>query len=354
MNKLGMNRERSFGILRTVVALLIAFAAAFLIIALVSETPLESIRIFAVGPFTQGRYLGNIVEHAIPLIFSGLAMSVLFQTSLFNMGAEGIFYISGALISLLAIFVPMPVGIHPLAVILMGACVGVLVMLIPGFLRAKLNASELVTSLMLNNILFGVGMYLLSQVLRDPHVGSQMSYKFLETALLPRIVPGTRIHFGLVIALVCVALVYLFLYKTKWGYEIRMTGINTHFANYSGINTFKAILVAHVVAGALAGVGGAVETIGIHQRFEWMALPGYGFDGAMIAMLAGNHPVGVVGSALFVAYLRIGADMVSRLSDVPTEMVAILQCIILLLVSAEKFLSRYRQKWIEKGVKQYG
>ncbi len=320
MNKLGMNRERSFGILRTVVALLIAFAAAFLIIALVSETPLESIRIFAVGPFTQGRYLGNIVEHAIPLIFSGLAMSVLFQTSLFNMGAEGIFYISGALISLLAIFVPMPVGIHPLAVILMGACVGVLVMLIPGFLRAKLNASELVTSLMLNNILFGVGMYLLSQVLRDPHVGSQMSYKFLETALLPRIVPGTRIHFGLVIALVCVALVYLFLYKTKWGYEIRMTGINTHFANYSGINTFKAILVAHVVAGALAG----------------------------------NHPVGVVGSALFVAYLRIGADMVSRLSDVPTEMVAILQCIILLLVSAEKFLSRYRQKWIEKGVKQYG
>lgn len=352
MNKLRpINRERSFSILRTTVALLIAFAAAFIIIALVSKTPLESIKTFAIGPFSQGRYLGNIVELAIPLIFSGLAMSVLFQTALFNMGAEGIYYISGALVSVIAIFVPMPAGIHPLVIILLGAVIGALVMLIPGFLRAKLNASELVTSLMLNNILLGVGLYLLSQVLRDPHVGSQMSYKFLETALLPRIIPGTRIHLGLVIALVCVVLVYLFLYKTKWGYEIRMTGINTHFAKFSGVNTFKAIIIAHVVAGVLAGVGGAVETIGIHKRFEWTALPGYGFDGAMIAMLANNNPIGVVGAALFVAYLRIGADMVSRLSDVPTEMVAILQCIILLLVSAEKFLSKYRQKWIEKGVK---
>ena len=146
-------------------------------------------------------------------------------------------------------------------------------------------------------------------------------------------------------------LTYLFLYRTKWGYEIRMTGLNPNFVRYSGISTAKVIILAHVVSGILAGMGGAVETIGLHQRFEWTALPGYGFDGAMIAMLAGNNPFGVVGAALFVAYLRVGADMVARLSDVPTEMVAILQALIILLVSAERFLHKYRQRWIEKGVK---
>lgn len=346
-----MNRERSFKILRTGIALLIAFAAAFMIIALVSDAPLESIKTFALGPFASGRYIGNIVELAIPLIFSGLAMSVLFQASLFNLGAEGIFFISGALVSLVAIFTKMSPFLHQTAIILTGSLVGVVVMLIPGFLKAKYNASELVTSLMLNSILLGVGSYLLSHVLRDPNVSAQISYKFETTALLPKIIPGTRIHLGLVIALVCVVLVYIFLYKTKWGYEIRMTGINKSFAKYAGINTFAVVILAHLVAGVLSGMGGAVETIGIHKRFEWTALPGYGFDGAMMAMLANNNPIGVVGAALFVAYLRIGADMVSRLSDVPTEMISILQCIILLLVSAERFLHSYKQKWIEKGVK---
>ena len=346
-----MNRERSFQLLRTAVSLLIALAAAYVIIFLISDTPLEAIRIFTVGPFDSKRHLGNIVEAAIPLIFSGLAMAVVFQASLFNLGAEGIYYISGAVVSLVAIFYSMPAGIHPLVIVILGGVIGAAVMAIPGVLRAKFNASELVTSLMLNNILWGVGLWILTNFMRDPETGNQISYKFAETALLPKIVPGTRIHFGLIIALACVLLTYLFLYRTKWGYEIRMTGINRDFARYSGINTAKVIIMAHLVSGVLAGMGGAVETIGLHQRFEWTALPGYGFDGAMIAMMGGNHPLGVVLSALFVAYLRVGADMVARLSDVPTEMVSILQALIILLVSAERFLHTYRQKWIEKGVK---
>ncbi len=346
-----MNRERSFNVLRTAVSLLIALLAAYLIIFLVSGTPLEAVKIFTLGPFDSPRHIGNIVEAAIPLIFSGLAMSVVFQASLFNLGAEGIYYIAGAQVSILAIFVPMPAGIHPLVIILAGAVIGAVVMAIPGVLKARLGASELVTSLMLNNILLGIGLWLLTNFLRDPTTGSQISFKFAKTAQLPKLIAGTRIHAGLIIALVCVVLTYLFLYRTKWGYEIRMTGLNPDFVRYSGINTAKVIILAHVVSGILAGMGGAVETIGLHQRFEWTALPGYGFDGAMIAMLAGNNPFGVVGAALFVAYLRVGADMVARLSDVPTEMVAILQALIILLVSAERFLHKYRQRWIEKGVK---
>jgi simple sugar transport system permease protein len=344
-----MDRAKSFGIIRTVTALLIAFAAAFALIALISKTPLESIRVFALRPFESKRYFGNIIENAIPLIFSGLAMSVLFQTNLFNLGGEGVFYISGALIAPAAIFISLPSGVHQSALIVLGALVGAAVMLIPGFIRAKYNGSELVTSLMLNNMLLGAGLFLLTGKLRDPLAGAQISYLFEKTSLLPVIIPGTRIHAGLVIALVCAALVYIFLYKTKWGYMLRMTGINASFAKYSGINTFAVILMAHILAGLLFGMGSAVENIGMHKRFEWSGLPGYGFDGCAIAMLAGSNPAGVIGVALFVGYLRIGADMAARLADVPTEMISVLQSLILLLISAERFLYHFRQRWIEKG-----
>jgi simple sugar transport system permease protein len=339
-----------FQVLRTAVALLIAYVAAFAIIAAASQSPLEAIRIFALGPFSNGRYIGNIVENAIPLVFSGLAMSVLFQTRLFNLGGEGVFYISGTLVAGAAIFFPMPPGLSQGVTLLVGALSGMAVMLIPGYIKAKYNGSELVSSLMLNNIMLGLGLYLLAQVLRDPTAGAQISYKFQPEALLPVVIPGTRIHAGIIAALVCVVLVYLFLYHTKWGFSLRMTGVNKEFAQYAGLNTFAAIILAHLVAGALFGIGGAVETIGMHKRFEWTGLPGYGFNGCIIAMLAGNNPLGCVVSALFVGYLRIGTDMAARLSDVPTEMISVLQSIILLLISAERFLYSYRRKWLEKGV----
>lgn len=346
-----MNKERKFELIRTLVSVMIAIILAFAIILLISDQPLEALRTFVLGPLSSTRYIGNIIEMAIPLIFSGLAMCIVFQAALFNLGGEGIFFISAAISSAVAIFVPMPTVAHQIVVIGVGALVGAIVALIPGILKAKWNASELVTSLMLNNILFGLGMYLLNYKMRDTSAMAVVSYKLQETALLPRIIPGTRIHLGLIIALVTVVIVYLIIYKSKWGYEIRMTGLNKEFAKYSGINTVKVIILAHILSGLVAGMGGAIETIGMHRRFEWTALPGYGFDGALIAMLARNNPLGVIGSALFLAYIRVGADLVARLSDVPAEMVSILQGVIILLISAERFLHSYKQKMMLKEAK---
>lgn len=346
-----MSRERSFNIIRTAVSMLVAILVAFVIILLVSDQPVESIKTFLLAPFSSKRYLGNIVETAVPLIFSGLAMAVMFKANLFNLGGEGVFFISGIAGSFLAIWLKMPPIVFPIACIAAGALAGMIIMLVPGVLKAKYGANEMVTSLMMNNILLGVGLYLLNNVMRDPKVASLVSYKYCSNALLSNIVPGTRIHSGFLIAVLCAVLVYLFMFKSKWGYEIRMTGNNAKFASYSGINVTKVIIIVHLAAGAIAGAGGLIECIGMHKRFEWTALPGYGFDGAMIAMLAGNNPLGVIGAAFFVSYLRIGADLVNRSSDIPTEMIAILQSIIILLISAERFLHKYKQNWIEKEVK---
>lgn len=347
-----MSRERSFNIIRTLVSMLAAILVAFVIIFFVSDQPVESIKVFLVSPFSSVRYLGNIVETAVPLIFSGLAMAVMFKANLFNLGGEGVFFIAGVAGSFVAIWPQLPPVVMPLVCIVVGALAGMLVMLVPGALKAKYGANEMVTSLMMNNILLGVGLYLLNNVMREPSSASLVSYKYRNNALLSKIIPGTRIHSGFLIALVCAVLVYLFMYKSKWGYEIRMTGDNAKYAAYSGINVAKVIVIVHLVAGAIAGMGGIIECIGMHKRFEWTALPGYGFDGAMIAMLAGNNPIGVIGASLFVSYLRIGADLVNRASDVPTEMIAILQSIIILLISAERFLHKYKQNWIEKGAKK--
>jgi ABC-type uncharacterized transport system permease subunit len=345
-----MSRERTFNMLRTAVSMIAAMLVAFIIILFVSEQPVESIKIFLVQPFSSRRYLGNIVETAIPLIFSGLSMALLFQAGLFNLGGEGVFFMSGIAGSLVAIWFQLPFYIFPFVCIAVGAVAGILVMLVPGVLKAKYGANEMVTSLMMNNIAYGIGCYILNNIMRDPSVSSLVSYKYRKAALLPTIISGTRVHLGLMIAILCVVIIYIFLYKTKGGYEVRATGTNIRFAKYSGIRVTKVIILVHVIAGAVAGCGGIVECLGLHKRFEWTSLPGYGFDGAMIAMLANNNPFGVVGAALFVGYLRVGADLVNRFADVPTEMIAILQSLIILLISAEKFLHKYKQAWIEKDV----
>lgn len=348
-----MNREIRFEALRTLVAISTAVLIGFGIILLISEQPLEAISTFLLGPIRSLRYIGNVVELAIPLMFAGLAMAVVFQASLFNLGGEGVFFMSATMASAIAIFLKLPAFVHQPLAIFTGGVVGMLIMAIPGFFKAKWNASELVTSLMLNSILLGIGQYIMNYHLRDVTATAVISVKYETTAVLSRILPGTRLHSGLIIALFMVLLVYVFMYRTKWGYEIRITGMNKRFADYSGINTFKVIILAHLLAGLIAGMGGAIETLGMHQKFEWTGLPGYGFDGALVAMLARNKPGGVVASALFLAYIRVGADMVARLSDVPSEMVFILQGIIILLISAERFLHSYKQRLVLKEVTKH-
>ena len=169
----------------------VAIAVAFIIILLVSDQPVESIRIFLLAPLSSKRYLGNIVETAVPLIFSGLSMALMFKASLFNLGGEGIFFISGITGSILAIWLKMPPVIFPAVCISVGAVTGMVIMLVPGVLKAKYGANEMVTSLMMNNILLGVGLYLLNNMMRDPKVASLVSYKYRKNALLANLVPGS-------------------------------------------------------------------------------------------------------------------------------------------------------------------
>lgn len=347
-----MFRAKYFEAIRTAAVIVIALIIAFLIISLVSDQPLKTIGIFLLEPFSTKGHIGNVIEMAIPLMFTGLAVSLLFRANMFNLGAEGIFYFSGVVASVLAIHLSLNSWLHPLVAILAGSITGALLSAIPGILKAKWNANELVTSLMFNNILFGVGLYLLNYHLRDAKAFANVSFKFEKTAQLSKLFAGTRIHTGLIIVLVLIVLAHLFLYRTKWGYELRMTGVNREFARYSGMKTARVIILVHLIAGFIAGMGGSVEVLGMYSRFQWTSLPGYGLDGALVAMLAKNNPLSVIVSALFLAYIRIGADLMARLSDVPSEMISIIQAVIILLISAEQFLKFWKNRMLLKEAKE--
>jgi simple sugar transport system permease protein len=153
-------------------------------------------------------------------------------------------------------------------------------------------------------------------------------------------------HWGILISLAMALLVYLFLYHTTSGYEIRMTGFNEHFARFGGINVFKVVVLCQLILGLLAGIGGMTEVMGIHRRFLWQSQghPGYGWDGVVVAIIGRNHPLLIIAASFFLAYLRVGGQVLNLMSDVPAEMVTVIQSIIILLITAEAFLSQWRYR----------
>lgn len=347
-----MRKNIWFEILRTCIAILLALGIALVIILCVSKEPIKAISSFTLGPVNSLRHIGNVVEMSIPMIFTGLALSVIFQTKQFNLASESAFFIGAIGAAFIAIKFNLPVGLHAFVAIVIGGVCGGLICLIPAGLKHKWKANELVTSLLINYIMFYFGIYLINKFLKDPKAGSLVSYKFNKSAELPKIIPGTRIHIGLIICLLLVVITYYYLYRTRWGYELRVTGENEKFAKYSGVKTVKVFLISQILAGVISGMGGASEVLGIYSRFQWQSLPGYGWDGVIVATIARNNPLLVPIAAIFLAYIRVGADLMSRMTDVQSEIVAVIQGLMIMLITAESFLAHYKHKKIYQNSKE--
>jgi ABC-type uncharacterized transport system permease subunit len=314
------------------------------LIFLISQEPGFSLRSFLLGPLLTRSRLAHVFETASPIIFCGLAIAVAFQAKQFNIGAEGSLYLGAAVATAFAVSTNMPAFIHIPLVLLVGGLAGAAWSFIPGILKAKWRASELVSSLMLNYVAYFLGLYLINFHFRDKQAGFLVSYQFPETAWLPQFIPDTRIHYGIILALVAAVLVYYFLYHTTTGYEIRSTGFNDRFARYGGINVFKVIILCQVILGFLAAIGGTTEIMGIHRRFVWQDSPGYGWSGIIVAIIGRNHPLLIIPASFFLSYMQVGGRVLNLMSDVPAEMITVIQSIIILLITAEAFLSQWKYR----------
>lgn len=345
-----MSSAKKFDALRTVLSVLIALAISFVIIFLVSEQPVEAITNLLLGPLTSKRNLGSVVVAMIPLIFTGTGVCIMFSANQINLAGEGAFHVGGLFATCIAIKLAAPF-ITPVTALLCAGLAGALFTAIPAIMKIGTTASELVSSLMINYLALYFGNYMLNNVIADPDA-SAASYALNPAAELVEMISGTRIHVGLIIALAVAVLGYFFLYRTKMGYELRLTGENEEFAKYSGISIVKVILVSQLLGGFVAGLGGGVEMLSpIYSRFTWTSLLGYGWDAIIICTLSKKNPLYTPFAALFLAYLRTGASIMARRTDVTLEIVQITQGIIILLIVAEQFLSRYKHKIIAKEAK---
>lgn len=346
-----MNNNTKFNIMRTVLSVGIALLISFTIIFLTSNEPVKAVVELLTGPLKSVRRFGNVIELMIPLTFTGVGVSIMFSANQINLAGEGSFHIGGLVATWLALNTTLPSGISPIVCILIAGIVGALVTSIPAILKIKTESDILVSSLMMNYLVLYFCNYILNYFIKDPKAGSVVSYAVPNLTQLGTIFEGTRIHVGLFIAIGVAIIGYIFLYKTKVGYELRVTGENQEFARYSGINVVKITLISSLLGGFVIGIGGGVEILGMYSRFSWTSLLGYGWDAIIITTLSKKNPLYVPFAAFFLAYLRTGAAIMARSTDVATEIVIITQGIIILFVVAEKFLSKYKHRMIAKEAK---
>ncbi|MDD4074933.1 MAG: ABC transporter permease [Eubacteriales bacterium] len=346
----------AFELVRGAAAILLALGVATVFIFLCSDEPLTALRYLLIGPLVSARGGFNtsgfytILAAMIPTVFTGLATCVMFSANQFNLGGEGCVMLGGFVGALCGIYIQMNTGLHAVVCVVIAAAICGAVMLIPAVLKVKLGASEMVTSLMLNYIVMYVVLHFLNYTFADRSKGSTQTFPFAETAKIPALVPGgSKLTWGFVVALVFVVLVALFMYRTRWGYTIRMIGVNQSFAKYSGMQVGKTIVLSQVIGGVLSGLGGSIEVLGRFNTFLWKELPGYGWSGITIAILAKNNPAFVPLAAFFIAYLNKGCQLMATYCDVPSEMIDIIQAAIFLFFAAEQFLSGYRQKIVVRN-----
>lgn len=344
--------------LRVTLAVLIALLLGFIITLFVSKDPIGAYKAFLFGPLTKLNRAGEWIKESITLMLLGLATAVVFKANLFSLGAEGQM-LFGALVSgAIALFVPLPAILRiPLALIAAGAA-GFLYGAVPGYLKAHLNANEIVSTLMLNALALRLYDYVLINFIKPPNAGYNASDFFPPEGSLPNFIPDlpflhnfrqmfvnqANVTIMLWIAIALAIGVYYLMYRTPYGYELRMLGANIKFARYGGVNTKRTIVLAFALSGLVAGLAGAHLAMGIHTKLIANITIALGFEGIVVALLARNNPAAIPFAALAYGYLRAGADIMERSSDVSREMVLIIQAIIILLVTAESILPVVQQR----------
>lgn len=345
--------EALFEVLRIIASLAIAYVIALLVLFFVSDEPVFVIKQFVLGPFSSPRRIGSIINLAIPFVLCGLGMCFIYSVGKLNMMGDGIFMLSGCVVTYVGLRVGsmgLPSPVVWLILLLTGGLVGVVCIFLPAWLDVKLGVSVIVVSILANTILSELSQYILQFQMRDPSASYLASFPLDPSVSLPKFFRSSfRIQTGILVAAALFVLSVILLHKTTLGYKMRMVGANTKMARAAGMSVASTIIIAQLLGGFLAGVGGAMEIMSNYTRFLWTDTTGHGFDGLMVAVLAKKDPKYVPVTALLLAYIRIGSDVVNSSSSIPNEFVSVIQCIIILLVAAEMFLTKQRNKLICKA-----
>jgi len=327
-----------------VVALGAAVGLGALVLVLLGVDPGATYLAIVAQPLSDAFGWSEVLVRSVPLVLVALGIAVAFRTGIFNIGAEGQLLMGVLASTATALALPgVPKLVLLPLVLVAGAVGGALWGALAGWLKARLGVNEILSTVMLNYVAFQLYSWLLRGPMIDPEElvmgsGTPQSLRLPVEAWLDRLVPGTRLHWGLVVALVLAGLVWVLLWRTTAGYRLRAAGTAPKAARYAGIAVGKTLIGAMVLSGALAGLAGAVEVTGVHHRAIEGISSGYGFSGIVVALFGFLHPAGIVPAAFLFSVLIVGTEMTQRSLGVPAQMVLVLQgAVILALVSAQAF-----------------
>ncbi len=327
------------------IAVIAAFVVGGIVVLLIGDDPIETYKLLIGSALSWPDGIGYTLFYATPLIFTGLAVAVAFRCGLLNIGAEGQLYIAafvtawvGITFANLSAWILVPLAC--LAAVLSGATWGA----IPGVLKARFGSHEVINTIMMNFIAVALAGYFTERFFRaqgDPIMQTVPIGPGAHIARLGKFIPAfperIPLSIAFILALVACALVYIFLWRTKWGYEIRATGANPSAAEYGGISVRKQIVLAMAVSGGLAGMVAIGEVLGYRYRYYDGFSVGYGFTGIAVALLGRNHPIGVLlASLLFGALIRGGLFVDIFTDHVSKDLVLVIQAVVILFVAAEQ------------------
>jgi simple sugar transport system permease protein len=336
--------EKSIG---SIIALLIAFAVTAVIIVLSGKSPAIAFESMFKGAFGTINSISETFIKAVPLLLAGLGLTICYRTGLTSIGAEGQIIMGGLMATIVGVYfggmpryLLIPVAMIA-AMIAGGAWAG-----IAGYLKAKLGVSEVINTIMLNYIALFFVAYLVDGPMREPPGFYPQSPLLVKGAWLSYLIKGTRMHTGVLIAAAAVFIVYFLLWKSPLGYQMRAVGYNSLAARTNGINVNRNMVLAMFLSGVFSGLAGGIEIMGLHHRLMNGFSSSYGFDAMAVALLGRLHPAGVTIAAFFFAVMRVGANTMQRVVQVPVALVNVIQGLVIVLILMESIFRNFTVRLI--------
>lgn len=326
------------GWLSTIVVVVLAFLIGGLLILAIGVDPIQAYLALADAAFGSVNGFAETMVKACPLLFAGLGISLAYRAQFWNIGAEGQIYAGGILAAVVGIYLKgLPMALHLPLTLLAGLAGGAVWGFIPGILKARLRVNELITTLMLNYIMIHLTAYLVHVPMRDMSSGITISPQLMSSAWLPIVIPRTRFHLGILLAVGTALLFQWVIYKTVLGYQIRAVGENQRAARLAGIRVEQIIVWTVVLSGALAGLAGAAEVSGVQHRLVEEFSPGYGYLAIAVALLGNLEPMGVIFSSILFAALLNGADAMQRAVAVPVPVIYVIEGLVIIFIAIRSF-----------------
>lgn len=335
-----------------IVAVGVALIIGGVLIAVSGRSPLDAIGAIGQAAFTCSPKFcnfGTVLTTAAPLIMTTLGAVMVLRAGLFSIGQEGQYAIGALAAVAIGYMVPMPSGLHWIVALLGSAIAGALIGIVPALFRVFLGANELIVSIIVNSMVGLLMSYLVNYPMRDAGSSASFTPQIDVTARLPVFDTTTKVGMNIVLALVFVVLTYIYMSRTTWGYEQRMAGEAPVFARYSGMRTRTAVIRAAALGGALAGIGGGIQVLGMNYRVIDGFMDGTGFNGLTAAILGGTTVIGGAIAAFVFASITIGAiNGLQILMGIPREIGSVILALMIVLVAVQTPLAHRFELWLSK------